>query len=37
VVAGTMVLRDPVAIRRHIGLAGQPAATNETLSGQENL
>jgi ABC-2 type transport system ATP-binding protein len=36
-VAGHDVLRDPDAVRRTIGLAGQYAAVDELLTGQENL
>jgi ABC-2 type transport system ATP-binding protein len=37
VVAGHDVLRDPDAVRRTIGLAGQYAAVDEYLTGEENL
>jgi len=37
VVAGNDVLRDPDAVRRTIGLAGQYAAVDENLTGEENL
>ena len=37
VVAGIDVLRDPEAVRRSIGLAGQYAAVDENLTGLENL
>ena len=36
-VAGVDVLRDPAAVRRSIGLAGQYAAVDENLTGAENL
>ena len=36
-VAGHDVLRDPDAVRRTIGLAGQYAAVDENLTGEENL
>ncbi|HEV7656194.1 MAG TPA: ATP-binding cassette domain-containing protein [Mycobacteriales bacterium] len=36
-VAGIDVLRDPEAVRRKIGLAGQYAAVDENLTGSENL
>lgn len=36
-VDGIDVLRDPGAVRRHIGLAGQYAAVDEYLTGRENL
>jgi ABC-2 type transport system ATP-binding protein len=36
-VAGHDVLRDPGAVRRVIGLAGQHAAVDERLSGRDNL
>jgi ABC-2 type transport system ATP-binding protein len=36
-VAGADVVRHPVAVRRLIGLAGQCAAVDETLTGPENL
>jgi ABC-2 type transport system ATP-binding protein len=36
-VAGHDVLRDPDAVRRSIGLAGQYAAVDEHLTGEENL
>ncbi len=36
-VAGIDVLRDPAAVRRSIGLAGQYAAVDENLTGAENL
>jgi len=36
-VAGHDVLRDPGAVRRVIGLAGQHAAVDEKLSGRDNL
>ena len=36
-VAGFDVLREPAAVRRHIGLAGQYAAVDENLTGFENL
>ena len=36
-VAGIDVLRDPAAVRRSIGLAGQYAAVDEILTGAENL
>jgi ABC-2 type transport system ATP-binding protein len=36
-VAGFDVEREPVAVRRSIGLAGQYAAVDETLTGRENL
>ncbi len=36
-VAGSDVVRHPVAVRRTIGLAGQHAAVDETLTGRENL
>ncbi|MEU3270708.1 ATP-binding cassette domain-containing protein [Saccharomonospora sp. NPDC006951] len=37
VVAGHDVVRDPAAVRRRIGLAGQHAALDEQLTGRENL
>ena len=37
VVAGHDVVRDPAAVRRAIGLAGQSAAIQEELTGRENL
>jgi ABC-2 type transport system ATP-binding protein len=37
VVAGYDVVRDAVALRAVIGLAGQYAAVDETLTGRENL
>jgi ABC-type Na+ transport system ATPase subunit NatA len=36
-VAGLDVVRDATALRRRIGLAGQYAAVDENLTGQENL
>ena len=36
-VAGVDVLRDPVGVRRRIGLAGQSAAVDEFLTGRENV
>jgi ABC-2 type transport system ATP-binding protein len=36
-VAGFDVVKQPVAVRRCIGLAGQHAAVDETLTGRENL
>jgi ABC-2 type transport system ATP-binding protein len=36
-VAGMDVVRRPVAVRRVIGLAGQHAAVDQTLTGRENL
>ena len=36
-VAGLDVLREPAAVRRRIGLAGQYAAVDENLTGRENL
>ena len=36
-VAGIDVVRDPAAVRRSIGLAGQYAAVDENLTGSENL
>ena len=36
-VAGIDVVRRPVAVRRVIGLAGQHAAVDQTLTGRENL
>ena len=36
-VAGHDVVRDPVAVRRSIGLAGQYAAVDDLLTGRENL
>ncbi|HXY92534.1 MAG TPA: ATP-binding cassette domain-containing protein, partial [Acidimicrobiia bacterium] len=36
-VAGYDVVQEPVAVRRSIGLAGQYAAVDETLTGRENL
>ena len=36
-VAGHDVLRDASAVRRHIGLVGQTAALDESLSARENL
>jgi ABC-2 type transport system ATP-binding protein len=36
-VAGVDVLADPAEVRRRIGLAGQSAAVDETLTGRENL
>ncbi|MDG4860106.1 ATP-binding cassette domain-containing protein, partial [Streptomyces sp. T-3] len=36
-VAGTDVAKDPRAVRRRIGLTGQYAAVDETLSGRQNL
>ena len=36
-VAGVDVTRDPDAVRRSIGLAGQYAAVDENLTGRENL
>ena len=37
VVAGIDVVADPAAVRRSIGLAGQYAAVDEVLTGEENL
>ena len=37
VVAGCDVVKDPVAVRRRIGLSGQYAAVDEYLTGRENL
>jgi ABC-2 type transport system ATP-binding protein len=37
VVVGHDVVRDPEAVRRLIGLAGQSAAVEEMMTGQENL
>lgn len=37
IVAGHDVLRDAAKVRRRIGLAGQHAALDETLTGRENL
>ncbi|WP_028063278.1 daunorubicin resistance protein DrrA family ABC transporter ATP-binding protein [Solirubrobacter soli] len=37
VVAGCDVARDPVGVRRRIGLVGQHAAVDEVLSGRQNL
>jgi ABC-2 type transport system ATP-binding protein len=37
VVAGVDVARDPVGVRRRIGLVGQSAALDEVLSGRQNL
>jgi daunorubicin resistance ABC transporter ATP-binding subunit len=36
-IAGADVVRDPQAVRSRIGLAGQFAAVDETLTGRENL
>lgn len=36
-VAGIDVAKDPAAVRRNIGLAGQYAAVDESLTGRENL
>jgi ABC-2 type transport system ATP-binding protein len=36
-VRGIDVTRDPTAVRRGIGLAGQSAAVEETMTGRENL
>jgi ABC-2 type transport system ATP-binding protein len=36
-VAGIDVSRDPVGVRRRIGLAGQSAAVDEFLTGRENV
>jgi oleandomycin transport system ATP-binding protein len=36
-VAGHDVLRDPAAVRREIGLTGQYASVDETLTGRQNL
>src|SRR5262245_45912797 len=36
-VAGFDVLAQPNAVRRHIGLAGQNASLDDTLTGRENL
>jgi ABC-2 type transport system ATP-binding protein len=36
-VAGFDVVKEPIAVRRCIGLAGQYAAVDETLTGRENL
>ena len=36
-VCGTDVVRDPLAVRRGIGLAGQYAAVEPTMTGRENL
>ena len=36
-VAGIDVVRDPVGVRRRIGLAGQSAAVDEFLTGRENV
>ncbi len=36
-VAGLDVARDPMAVRRMIGLAGQSAAVEEMMTGRENL
>ena len=36
-IAGMDVVRRPVAVRRVIGLAGQHAAVDQTLTGRENL
>src|SRR5271167_66933 len=36
-VAGHDVVREPMAVRRMIGLAGQSAAVEEMMSGRENL
>jgi ABC-2 type transport system ATP-binding protein len=36
-VAGIDVARDPVGVRRRIGLVGQSAAVDEVLSGRQNL
>lgn len=37
VVAGCDVVRDPAAVRRNIGLAGQYPAVDDILTGKENL
>ncbi|WP_199431863.1 ATP-binding cassette domain-containing protein [Qaidamihabitans albus] len=37
IVAGHDVVREPAAVRRKIGLAGQHAALDEQLTGRENL
>ena len=37
VVAGLDITHDPAQVRSHIGLAGQYAAVDETLTGRENL
>ena len=36
-VSGHDVVRDPMAVRRMIGLAGQSAAVEEMMTGRENL
>ena len=36
-VDGRDVVRDPIGVRRMIGLAGQSAAVEETMTGRENL
>ncbi|HXP33251.1 MAG TPA: ATP-binding cassette domain-containing protein, partial [Acidimicrobiales bacterium] len=36
-VSGLDVVRDPMAVRRMIGLAGQSAAVEEMMTGRENL
>src|SRR5262249_54901288 len=36
-IAGFDVVAQPNAVRRHIGLAGQNAALDDTLTGRENL
>jgi ABC-2 type transport system ATP-binding protein len=36
-IAGFDVVKEPIAVRRCIGLAGQYAAVDETLTGRENL
>jgi ABC-2 type transport system ATP-binding protein len=36
-IEGHDVIRDPVTVRRLIGLAGQSAAVEETMTGRENL
>ncbi len=36
-VAGFDVVRDPAAVRRHIGVAAQDATLDETLTGRQNL
>src|SRR5580700_3967787 len=36
-VGGHDVVRDPMAVRRMIGLAGQSAAVEEMMTGRENL
>ena len=36
-VAGYDVVRDPAAVRRHIGVAAQDATLDETLTGRQNL